>query len=55
MTATTETATARTTEDEFPDVEIAVTPVTDRARATFAKTHNRPMMASFVETFGSSK
>jgi len=37
---------------DFPEIEITVAPITERSRATFAKTHTRPMIASFSEMLG---
>jgi hypothetical protein len=39
-------------EQEFPEVEVQVSPVTERARATFAKTHNRAGIPDFTQMFG---
>ncbi|MEU0136325.1 hypothetical protein ABZ172_20180 [Streptomyces sp. NPDC006296] len=41
-------------EQEFPEVEIQVSPVAERARATFAKTHNRAGVPDFTQMFGDS-
>ncbi|MEU3129638.1 hypothetical protein ABZ689_25540, partial [Streptomyces sp. NPDC006874] len=47
--------TARNTEEqEFPEVEVKVSPVAERARATFAKTHNRAGVPDFTQMFGDS-
>ncbi|MDT0610239.1 hypothetical protein [Streptomyces lancefieldiae] len=40
---------------EFPEVEVRVSPVTDRARATFAKTHARPGVPDFAKLFADSE
>lgn len=47
-----DTAARNTPEQEFPEVEVQVSPVADRARATFAKTHNRPSVPDFSLVFG---
>ncbi|MCX4540028.1 hypothetical protein [Streptomyces sp. NBC_01565] len=39
---------------EFPEVEVRVSPVADRARATFAKTHARPSVPDFAKLFADS-
>ncbi len=52
MSQTTVNANEQDTLDtEFPDLHIEVSPIVDRARATFAKDHNRPFMAKFDELF----
>lgn len=38
-------------QDEFPEMTIEVSPIVERSRATFAKTHNRPMMTEFTRLF----
>ncbi|MFK8905610.1 hypothetical protein [Streptomyces sp. YS-3] len=42
------------TDLEFPEVEVRVSPVADRARATFAKTHSRPSVPDFAKLFADS-
>lgn len=39
-------------EPEFPEVEVSVAPITQRSRATLAKTHNRPGPCDFSAIFG---
>lgn len=51
MSTTNANAEGQEVEDEFPEVEIDVAPVTERSRAVFAKTHNRPATAKFTEIF----
>lgn len=40
--------------DDFPELTVDVSPIIDRSRATFAKTHNRPMIAEFTKIFSDS-
>ncbi|MCX4238879.1 hypothetical protein ACH4Y0_35540 [Streptomyces sp. NPDC020707] len=47
-------AVRNTSEQEFPEIEVQVSPVADRARATFAKNHNRPALPGFDLVFGDS-
>ncbi|WP_199826247.1 hypothetical protein [Streptomyces sp. SBT349] len=44
----------KTTENEFPEVEVQVSPVAERARATFAKTHARPAVPNLAQMFGNA-
>ncbi|MGW4158236.1 hypothetical protein [Streptomyces sp. NPDC004788] len=44
----------RAADTEFPEVEVRVSPVADRARATFAKTHSRPSVPDFAKLFADS-
>lgn len=37
------------TSSDFPEVEITVASITERSRATLAKTHVRPMVANFTD------
>ncbi|WP_170191906.1 hypothetical protein [Saccharothrix syringae] len=37
--------------NEFPEVAVSVAPITQRSRATLAKTHNRPAVANFADIF----
>ncbi|SDR99152.1 hypothetical protein SAMN04489751_0971 [Brevibacterium sandarakinum] len=41
--------------DDFPELTVEVSPIVDRSRATFAKTHNRPMLAEFTKIFSDSE
>lgn len=40
--------------DDFPELTVEVSPIVERSRATFAKTHNRPMIAEFTKIFSDS-
>ncbi|MEU0386199.1 hypothetical protein [Streptomyces chartreusis] len=50
-----EELTERASEQEFPEVEVRVSSVNDRARATFAKTHHRPSVPDFSQMFAGSE
>lgn len=39
---------------DFPELTVEVSPIVERSRATFAKTHNRPMIAEFTKIFSDS-
>ncbi|MEV8532695.1 hypothetical protein [Streptomyces sp. NPDC051211] len=41
-------------DNEFPEVEVRVSSVGERARATFAKTHHRPSVPDFAKLFADS-
>ena len=40
---------------EFPEVQIDSSSIEERARATFAKSHNRRVMFTFEEIFADDK
>lgn len=40
--------------DDFPELTVEVSSIVDRSRATFAKTHARPMIAEFTKIFSDS-
>ncbi|GAB2968387.1 hypothetical protein GCM10023080_034100 [Streptomyces pseudoechinosporeus] len=50
-----EKLTESASEQEFPEIEVRVSSVTDRARATFAKTHHRPAVPDFSQMFAGSE
>ena len=52
MTATTTTApTASSIDIDFPEVQIETSSIDERARATFAKDHNRRIAMTFEDLF----
>ncbi|WP_307316648.1 hypothetical protein [Microbacterium sp. SORGH_AS_0421] len=40
--------------NDFPELTVEVSPIVERSRATFAKTHNRPAIVEFTKLFSES-